>query len=226
MTGSMEDTIAQVAYSRAYPSRSYARLKRSLDILIAGFALILFGPLILCCCLAVKIVSPGPALVRIRRVGLHGEPFDMLKIRTMVTDADKHLQDHLKASPQAALEWATSFKLKKDPRIIPRLGTMLRRTSIDELPQLINILLGTMSVVGPRPFPDYHLSSFSAEFRARRQSVKPGLTGLWQVDRGAIPSLREQEALDLRYIGEQSLALDMYIVARTFGAVRRGTGSY
>ena len=144
----------------------------------------------------------------------------------MAVDAEQRLQAHLAASPAAAAEWANGYKLRSDPRIIPTVGTLLRRSSIDELPQLINVVTGAMSIVGPRPFPDYHLASFSPEFRALRQSVKPGVTGLWQVDRAPTPSLANQESLDRLYIEKRSFKFDLYVLARTFGAVRSGVGSF
>jgi lipopolysaccharide/colanic/teichoic acid biosynthesis glycosyltransferase len=210
----------------ARTSRSYARLKRAMDIAIAASALVLVGPLLILCCLAVKIVSPGPALVRIKRVGIHGRPFHMLKVRTMAVNSEEWLKAYLQSCPEAAAEWARGFKLKKDPRIIPGVGSFLRRTSIDELPQLLNVLKGSMTIVGPRPFPDYHLASFTPEFRELRQSVVPGVTGLWQVMRGSASNLPEQERFDRLYIRKRSLAFDLYVLARTFGAVRKGIGSY
>jgi len=222
----MQDAATFLPYTGAANLRSYVWQKRAIDIIIATLALILVCPLLICCCLAIKGTSPGPVFVRIRRVGQNGKPFAMLKLRTMVVDADERLKAWLEASPEAAAEWARGFKLKSDPRIIGTVGSLLRRTSIDELPQLLNVVMGTMSIVGPRPFPDYHLSSFSQEFRTLRQAVKPGITGLWQVDRAPIPSLSDQERLDRRYIERRCLFFDLYVLARTFGALRRGAGAY
>jgi len=143
----------------------------------------------------------------------------------MHPDAEAHLTRVL-ASPQVRAEWARHFKLRKDARILPGVGRFLRRTSFDELPQLWSVLKGEMSLVGPRPFPRYHLEGFGPRFRALRSRVKPGLTGLWQVSDRADGGLEVQEALDTYYIRNWSLWLDLYILARTVRAVLFPKGAY
>jgi lipopolysaccharide/colanic/teichoic acid biosynthesis glycosyltransferase len=122
-------------------------------------------------------------------------------------------------------EWHKHFKLKNDPRILPVIGNILRRTSCDELPQLFNVIAGDMSMVGPRPFPEYHLAAMSAEFRVKRRSVTPGLTGLWQTSDRSNATVDIQQQLDDYYINNRSLWFDLYIIIKTIPAVIRGSGA-
>jgi len=144
----------------------------------------------------------------------------------MRIDAEAFLERYLVERPSARVEWERHFKLAEDPRVLPLIGRLLRRTSIDELPQLWNILLGQMSFVGPRPFPYYHLQGFGAGFRQIRSSVTPGLTGYWQVTFRGTADLELQEALDTYYVDNWSVWLDLYILARTPGALLFGKGAY
>jgi Undecaprenyl-phosphate galactose phosphotransferase WbaP len=201
-------------------------LKRGLD-LAAGTALgILALPVVAAAVLWVKRVSPGSAFYVQDREGEAGRTIRVRKLRTMHLNADRLLEQHLVLNPEAQQEWRRYFKLRKDPRILPGIGHLLRRTSLDELPQLWNVIKGEMSLVGPRPFPYYHLEQFDRRFRSLRSRVSPGLTGLWQVSTRSDGDLRIQETLDTYYIRNWSLWLDLHILARTVRAVLFRQGAY
>ena len=144
----------------------------------------------------------------------------------MYVDAERRLERYLLANPELAEEWRTRFKLKDDPRLLPVVGRFLRRWSIDELPQLWNVLRGDMSLVGPRPFPDYHLRAFAPEFLRLRQRMRPGITGMWQVMVRSAGTIDEQQFFDTYYLRNWSVWLDLYILGRTVRAVLRGEGAY
>ncbi len=200
--------------------------KRALDIAGALVLGVLALPLLVGAILWIKFATGGSVIYRQERQGEGGRSLWMPKLCTMHPDADALLMRVLSASPQTRAEWSRHFKLKKDPRILPGVGKFLRRTSLDELPQLWSVLKGEMSLVGPRPFPGYHLDGFGPRFRALRNRVKPGLTGLWQVSDRADGDLQVQEALDTYYIRNWSLWLDLYILARTVPAVLFPRGAY
>jgi Undecaprenyl-phosphate galactose phosphotransferase WbaP len=200
--------------------------KRALDIAGALLLGVIALPLIAAAALWIKLTSRGPLIYRQEREGEGGRRLCMPKLRTMHMDAEALLMRVLSSSPQARSEWSRGFKLKKDPRILPGVGPFLRRTSLDELPQLWSVLKGEMSLVGPRPFPRYHLDGFGPRFRALRNRVKPGLTGLWQVSDRSDGDLEVQEALDTYYIRNWSLWLDIYILVRTIRAVLFPKGAY
>jgi Undecaprenyl-phosphate galactose phosphotransferase WbaP len=200
-------------------------LKRVLDYLIAVPAFVLTLPLMLYLCLAIFAISPGSPFFAQTREGKFGRKIRVLKLRTMYRDAEVRLAQHLEADPALRVEWQRFFKLRRDPRILPYVGTFLRKSSLDEVPQLINVLRGDMSLVGPRPFPDYHLANFNLGFRELRRSVPPGLTGLWQVSARSDGDLEAQEALDSRYIRNWSLWLDVHILSRTVIVVLAARGA-
>jgi len=191
------------------------------DRLVAGLALMMLFPLLLLVAAAVKVTSRGPVLFRQRRVGHLGEEFTILKFRTMVQDAEDRLLDveHLNQSNGGVL-----FKIRQDPRIT-RIGGFLRRYSLDELPQLLNVVGGSMSLVGPRPPLRREVERYGDDVH-RRFLVKPGLTGLWQISGRAELSWDESVRLDLRYVENWSLALDCLILWKTAAVVLRGSGGY
>lgn len=199
--------------------------KRALDVVLGFIALFLALPIIGLAALAIKLANGGPVIYRQEREGLGGRLIQVRKLRTMYPDAEERLKQHLAESANAQEEWRRSFKLENDPRIIPGVGRFLRRFSIDELPQFWNVFKGEMSLVGPRPFPEYHLRKFSPGFLALRRRVRPGMTGLWQVMVRSEGSIEEQEAFDTHYIRNWSIWMDVYILARTITAVLSGRGA-
>ena len=194
--------------------------KRILDFTISSVVISLLSPVLLVVALLIKLASPGPVLFIQRRLGRNKRHFNVYKFRTMVVDAEKRMREveHLNEVSGPV------FKIKNDPRITP-IGRFLRKTSIDELPQLFNVLKGDMSLVGPRPLPVRDYEGFNEDWQRRRFSVKPGITCLWQVrGRSSIPFEKWME-LDLQYIDKWSLRLDFEILLRTIPAVLRGLGA-
>jgi exopolysaccharide biosynthesis polyprenyl glycosylphosphotransferase len=187
----------------------------------AFFALVILAPMLLTIAMGIRLTSRGPALFRQTRVGRDGKEFTLLKFRTMVANADEMLSslNHLNMCEGGPL-----FKIQRDPRVT-RIGSLLRRTSLDELPQLLNVLRGRMALVGPRPPLPSEVSRYTDDVR-RRLLVKPGLTGLWQVSGRSDLSWEESVRLDLRYVENWSLTLDLQILCRTWSAVVRGRGAY
>jgi Undecaprenyl-phosphate galactose phosphotransferase WbaP len=201
-------------------------LKRVLD-LVLGLPLFLASvPLIALFSLWIKKASPGPAFYMQERQGHGGKTIRVWKLRTMHLNADQHLAAWVERNPQQRLEWERFFKLRDDPRILPGVGKILRRYSLDELPQFWNVLAGDMSLVGPRPFPFYHLEHFDSEFRRLRSQVRPGITGLWQINGRSEGDLKTQESLDTYYIRNWSIWMDVHILASTLRAVLKGSGAY
>jgi Undecaprenyl-phosphate galactose phosphotransferase WbaP len=201
-------------------------LKRIFDLALGIPLFLLSLPIVLISAVWIKIASPGPVLFRHRRVGFQGGEFSVIKLRTMRPRAEEVLAEYLAENPRERQEWERSFKLKRDPRIIPGVGHFLRRFSLDELPQFWHVIRGEMSLVGPRPFPEYHLAKFEDPFVEMRASVKPGLTGLWQVNARSDGDLAVQEALDTYYIRNWSPWLDLHILYSTARVVLMGTGAY
>jgi lipopolysaccharide/colanic/teichoic acid biosynthesis glycosyltransferase len=202
--------------------------KRLFDLIVASLCLLALAPLLLVVVLVVRLTSPGPALFRQARLGRHGRPFVLYKFRTMYSDCPDEIhreyvrkllvEDRPPAGGRRGL-----YKLEGDPRVT-RMGRMLRRTSIDELPQLFNVIRGDMSLVGPRPALAYEAEMFGPE-NARRFLVPPGLTGLWQVSGRNSLTMREGLTLDLEYVDRQSFALDLKILLRTVPAVFTTSGA-
>jgi Undecaprenyl-phosphate galactose phosphotransferase WbaP len=200
-------------------------IKRVLDIAAATILTVPVGLVILFFATALQLVSPGPIFFTQLRGGKADRGFKMIKLRTMVPDAETHLQALLAVDQAARQEWSHSMKLRQDPRIVPIVGEFMRRFSIDELPQLWNVLRGDMSLVGPRPLPDYHLAALEPDARRLRLRVRPGVTGLWQVSGRSELALDEQQRLDNYYVRNWSLWLDIHILGRTTLAVLRGRGA-
>lgn len=201
-------------------------VNRVLDLAIAVPAALVFTPFILIAGAAIYVVDPGPVFFWQPREGLAGKTVHILKLRTMYRDAERRLETLLANDPAMQAEWSKHFKLKHDPRILPVIGTLLRSTSFDELPQLYNVIVGEMGIVGPRPFPEYHLLAMNAEFRHKRRSVTPGLTGLWQISERSNADLDLQRQLDEFYIDNRSLWFDWHILLSTIPAVFRRGGAY
>ncbi len=206
--------------------QAYNRLiKRALDLILAVPLAVLAAPVVAVLALLVKVIDPGPWLFIQERVGRDGSPVPVFKLRTMYLDAEQRLQEQLARNPALREEWQKFFKLERDPRILPIIGSLMRRASLDELPQLWNVIRGEMSLVGPRPFPSYHLNSFDAEFRNLRATVQPGITGMWQVSSRSNGDLEKQKAEDLFYIRNWSVWLDVYILLETLPAVLCARGA-
>ena len=207
---------------RTAPDLSWAlSIKEVIDRLGALVGIILTFWLFVCIAIGIKLTSPGPIVFRQSRAGKNGRPFTMLKFRSMATDAEMR-QAELAAYNQMQ---GPVFKIDKDPRVT-KFGKFLRRTSLDELPQLLNVLKGEMSLVGPRPLPIYEVEQFSSTAQRRRLSMKPGLTCLWQINgRNKINSFDEWVKLDLRYIDNWSLLLDAEILLKTVPVVILGFGA-
>ena len=201
-------------------------IKLVLDYLLALPMALAAIPVIALCALWIKLVDRGPAFYAQEREGFRSRPIKVWKLRTMYADNKAILDRHLAANPAAQEEWKRFFKLRNDPRVLPGVGRILRRTSLDELPQLWNVLRGDISMVGPRPFPKYHLDSFTPAFRALRASVRPGLTGLWQVSSRSDGDVLVQEQQDTYYIRNWSIWIDLHIILRTASVVLRGTGAH
>ncbi|HEY7015614.1 MAG TPA: sugar transferase [Streptosporangiaceae bacterium] len=207
------------------PRRAPEAAKRTLDIVLSVALLIAVAPLLLLLCLLVRSTSAGPAVFRQERLGRGKRPFTLLKLRTMYIDNDDGIHrdyvTHLLSAGQAAPAGTSGlFKLAADPRITP-LGAWLRRTSLDELPQLFNVLRGEMSLVGPRPVLGWEAQMFD-EAHQQRFAVKPGITGLWQVNGRSRLPMRKALELDVDYVIRRSFVLDLAILLRTVPAVFRG----
>jgi exopolysaccharide production protein ExoY len=187
--------------------------KRVIDIVIALSGIVLLAPLLIICFVATVVTSPGPALFRHKRVGFNGKYFDCLKFRTMVMDAPERLSELLGSDPIAAAEWTANRKLRYDPRITA-IGAILRKSSLDELPQLFNVLRGDMSIVGPRPVTGEELVRYSSSIGAYL-ACRPGITGLWQVSGRSTTTYHKRVACDAFYARNWSMALDAKILIVT-----------
>ena len=205
---------------RVRTSPADAAARRALDVLVAAAALLLLLPLLLVVAILIRLDSPGPILFVQTRVGKHGQTFPVFKFRSMFLDAEERLSSVLAANERTG----PVFKMRRDPRIT-RIGRPLRRCSLDEVPQLLNVLRGEMSLVGPRPALPREVALYTPQ-QAGRLSVTPGLTGLWQVSGRATLSFEQSVALDLEYVRRQSFWLNVVLILRTVPAVLTGRGAY
>lgn len=201
-------------------ARAARLLKDIFDRVVAAIGLVLGAPLFLLIAIAVWATTPGPVIYRRRVLGRYGDPFDAFKFRTMVVNAE----EVLRARPELLDAFTTNIKLRDDPRVTP-VGRLLRRSSLDELPQLVNVILGQMSLVGPRMIAPEEAEKYGAAL-GKRLSVKPGMTGLWQVQGRQELDYAQRIALDLRYIDQWSLWLDLVILVKTIPAVLSMRGAH
>jgi len=207
---------------RTTPDISWALLVKGLFDRVAAFlSLVVLSPLLLAVAIAIKITSPGPVIFRQKRAGRHGRPFMMYKFRSMNTNAEMQRAELVAFNVMSG----PVFKLEDDPRVTP-FGRWLRKTSVDELPQLWNVVCGDMSLVGPRPLPVYEVEKFESASHRRRLSMRPGLTCLWQVrGRNSVTNFDDWVRMDLEYIDNWSLLLDLWILLRTIPVVLLGLGA-
>ncbi len=209
-----------------FKSKRPAAIKRAVDVVGSLAALILLSPLFLIVPVLIKLTSKGPVFFRQERVGQFGQKFKILKFRSMYVNNDNAIhREYIRKLIENQVGSATgTFKLKNDPRITP-FGNFIRKTSLDELPQFINVLKGEMSLVGPRPPIPYEFESYSLWHRRRIVEAKPGITGAWQVEGRSRTTFDEMVRMDLRYIENQSFWLDLKILLKTPGAVLSGDGA-
>lgn len=201
-------------------------LKRVFDIVFSLFALLLTAPLWLIIVCFIFLSSPGKIFYAQERIGRGGHPFWCYKFRTMFPDAEKRLEFLIKHDTEIRKEWEKNFKLKNDPRITP-IGAFLRKTSLDELPQFWNVLKGDLSVVGPRPVVQKEIEKFYHEKAPLILSIRPGLTGLWQISgRNDVASYEKRVQMDEFYVKNQSLLLDFKIIVKTIPAMIHSRGAY
>ena len=219
----LQGSIARSRVPALTPTRGSAITKRFVDVVGAILLAIVFSPLIVAIVFLMRR-GGGSVIYRHLRVGRDGQIFCCLKFRTMVPNADQVLRELLESNPELQAEWVRDHKLRNDPRVTP-LGRFLRRTSLDELPQLLNVLRGEMSLVGPRPVVREELLRYGRSVGIYL-AAKPGITGLWQVTGRNNTDYRRRVVLDTYYVRNQNLLLDLYILAKTTAVVLGGNGAY
>ena len=206
-------------------ARPYNRLvKRIFDLVVTTIGTICISPILLLLAILVKLDSPGPVFFAHKRIGKDGKEFPCLKFRSMCVDADAKLKEYLAANPEAKKEWDAEFKLKDDPRVT-RMGRILRRTSLDELPQLFNVLRGEMSLVGPRPIVTAEIPKYG-DYIHDFYMVHPGITGMWQVNGRSDTTYEERVQMDSWYVRNWSVWLDIMLLWKTVGVVLSHKGAY
>ncbi len=218
----MENNTAVLERTRKASSTrlGYRLAKRAMDILLAGVGTVIAAPFILLIVVAIKLDSKGPAFYVHNRIGKNGKPLRLYKFRSMYINADQLFQQF---TPEQKAEWQENFKLREDPRIT-RVGSFLRRSSLDELPQLLNILQGNLSVVGPRPVVAEELEKYGPN-KERFLSVTPGLTGYWQAFTRSDGTYEDRMAMELYYVDHANLWWDIKIILATVGSVLKGRGA-
>lgn len=224
--GQVNRKLEEASRKSTHSGSSYfgETISRLMDIIVATLIIVIIAPLFVLLAFTIWANDRGAPIFTHRRIGRDGRTFPCLKFRTMVIDADQRLQHLLASDPVAAREWALDHKLRVDPRIT-RLGGFLRKTSLDELPQLANVIIGHMSLVGPRPIVQSEVNRYGRYFKHYCQ-VRPGITGLWQVSGRNDVSYRRRVALDTFYARRKSVKTDLMIIGRTLPAVLLTRGSY
>jgi exopolysaccharide production protein ExoY len=215
----IHDALAPVVRSKT----AVFRVKRAFDVVFALLVTSILFPVLILLILVLFVTQGRPIIFRHERIGLGGRRFFCLKFRTMVVDAEEGLESFLRSDPKAAVDWQTHHKLAVDPRVTP-VGNVLRRTSLDELPQLWNVILGDMSIIGPRPIVHSEIKKYGRDF-AFYKAVKPGITGLWQVSGRSDCSYPQRVRLDRDYVVNWNLGRDFAILLRTIPAVVLQKGS-
>jgi Undecaprenyl-phosphate galactose phosphotransferase WbaP len=224
MTARDFDGILGLATVQRLKMRWNLAIKRAIDILLVVCGGLVILPFMLLIALVIRLTSPGRALYAQTRVGQNGRHFKTYKFRTMTADAAERLRATLESSEEARLEWEATQKLKNDPRVT-KFGAFLRKTSLDEFPQFINVLKGDMSLVGPRPIVDDEIKKYGDDFQ-RIFSVKPGITGLWQVSGRSDTNYKDRVSFDTYYLQSWSIWLDLWVLYKTVGVVLRHKGAY
>lgn len=199
--------------------------KRGFDLLFSLLVLVLASPLFLLIILLIKLTSSGPIFYRQTRIKKGGKSFICYKFRTMYKNADHSLQQMLRNDPDKQAEWKKFFKLKNDPRITP-LGNFLRKTSLDELPQFWNVLKGDLSVVGPRPVLKQEVQEYYKEHAGKILSVRPGITGIWQVSGRNHLCMQQRIKMELAYVEKRTFWLDLYLIVKTIPVMLFSKGAY
>lgn len=205
-------------------SARYRIAKRAMDLLLVAFLLPFLLPLFAILAILIKLTSPGPVFYRHLRIGQHGRPFCLWKFRTMWVEGDSILSRHLEENPEAKKQWLRQYKLQSDPRVTP-LGRFLRKTSLDEIPQLLNVLRGEMSFVGPRPVIAAEVPRYGGGLTIYL-AAKPGLTGLWQVRGRGKVRYELRVSYDLEYVSTWSLRQDLKLLLRTLPALWSAEGAF
>jgi lipopolysaccharide/colanic/teichoic acid biosynthesis glycosyltransferase len=218
-------TLIGLEITRNLMNPAARMVKRGMDLTLVVLTAPFWAPLIALIALLILMIERQNPFFMQRRVGKENRLFYPVKFRTMVGDAEERLKQALAADGTVRAEWEQNCKLRNDPRIT-RIGKWLRRSSLDELPQVLNVLAGQMSLVGPRPLPEYHHDQLTEAVRAPRRRVRPGMTGLWQVSGRSDTGTAGMEKWDTYYVRNWSIWLDIVILARTLQAVIRGQGAY